>query len=128
MTEVAGPVVEARRPPWWLMLLYALPVLSAFALATLLVGDALAAYETDEDHGADLHHLFDFDLAWPFFLAASGRSSPACSVGNPGFVATGRSGSPGAPSRSRRLRSRSQPGSLESGIGRTAYGTLAGQH
>lgn len=71
MTEVAGPVVEARRPPWWLMLLYALPVLSAFALATLLVGDALAAYETDEDHGADLHHLFVFDLAWPFFLAST---------------------------------------------------------
>lgn len=70
MAEVARPVREARRPVV-LVLLYALPVLSALALATLLVGDILSAIETDEHDGSDLHHIFVFDLAWPVFLVST---------------------------------------------------------
>ena len=61
--------------PAWLWILYAVLVLSAVALAVILLGDLIAAIETGDhpDAAADegLHHLFIFDLAYPVFLVGS---------------------------------------------------------
>ena len=70
MTD-ARAAVRSVRPMW---LLYAVPIVSAIALVTLLIGDVIARLEAgehpDETEGG-LHHLFIFDLAWPVFLIAT---------------------------------------------------------
>ena len=53
------------RSSWWLRLLYAVLVVSALALVTLIAGDIVSGLESE--HG-ELHHLFVFDLAWPVFV------------------------------------------------------------
>ena len=69
MTERARSSSE-----WWLTALYAVLAISALALATLLIGDVIAAIESGDHPGDDeggLHHLFIFDLAYPVFLIGS---------------------------------------------------------
>jgi hypothetical protein len=50
---------------WLLRVLYAILIVSAAALVTLLLGDVVPA------SNESLRHLFVFDLAWPVFLIGS---------------------------------------------------------
>ena len=75
---------SADSPTRGVWLLYAVPVISAVALLTLLAGDMIAALEAGEHaEAADegLHHLFIFDLAWPVFLVAT-LASLALGIGS----------------------------------------------
>jgi hypothetical protein len=57
--------------PWWLQVFYALLAISALALATLVVGEIVNAFESNGDE-ADTHHhpWYDriFDAAWFIFI------------------------------------------------------------
>ena len=65
MVEWAG-VAAVRRPlPWWLQLLYALLVVSALALVTLVAGELYFALEGVREEGT---FAAIFDLAWFVFL------------------------------------------------------------
>jgi hypothetical protein len=69
MGEVVGLEARTRRGSWTLRSLYAVLAVSALALATLFLGDILAAFEDAEEH--EKHdHFFLFDLAWPVFLVS----------------------------------------------------------
>ena len=61
--------METTGGSWPVRLLYAVLIVSALALATLFVGDILAAFEDAEEH-EEHDHFFLFDLAWPVFVVS----------------------------------------------------------
>ena len=67
-TEIVGVPLRSVRP-WWLQSLYALLLLSAVALVTLLVGEIYYAFE-HAHAGAHDHGFWGsiFDLAWFVFV------------------------------------------------------------
>jgi uncharacterized membrane protein YhaH (DUF805 family) len=69
MTDVAGIPASPPRAPLWLRCLYAVVVLSAVALATLLVGEVVYSFE-EHEHGEHDHGFYGpiFDAAWVVFL------------------------------------------------------------
>jgi hypothetical protein len=68
-TEIVGVPLHNVRP-WWLQSLYALLVLSAVALVTLLVGEIYYAFEDTHTDAAHDHGVWGpiFDLAWFVFV------------------------------------------------------------
>jgi hypothetical protein len=69
MTDIAGIPASTRRTPLWLRCLYAVVVVSALALATLLVGELVYSFE-EHEHGEHEHGFYGpiFDAAWVVFL------------------------------------------------------------
>lgn len=58
------------RSPWWLRACYAVLVISALALVTLVIGDVVYAFESEKDeHETHSHGFYGpiFDLAWIVF-------------------------------------------------------------
>jgi hypothetical protein len=71
MSEIAGTAAERARTPRWLRALYAVVLLSALSLATLLVGEVVYAFESEEhEHSRHEHGFYGaiFDAAWVVFL------------------------------------------------------------
>jgi hypothetical protein len=68
MAEIVGVPLQSVRP-WWLQSLYALLLLSAAALVTLLVGEIYYVFE-DARTGQHDHGVWGpvFDLAWFVFV------------------------------------------------------------
>ena len=68
MAEIVGVPLQTVRP-WWLQSLYAVLLLSAVALVTLLVGEIYYAFE-DAHTGQHDHGVWGpiFDLAWFVFV------------------------------------------------------------
>jgi hypothetical protein len=64
---MADPVTRPTRHPWWLRAMYTVLLVAVLSLMLLFLQDVLVAVESE---GGELHHLFVFDLAWPFFLIA----------------------------------------------------------
>jgi hypothetical protein len=69
MTDIAGIPASTRRTPLWLRCLYAVVVVSALALATLLIGEVVYSFE-EHEHGEHEHGFYGpiFDAAWVIFL------------------------------------------------------------
>ena len=77
MAEIVGVPLHSVRA-WWLQSLYALLLLSAVALVTLLIGEIYYAFEADGGGWGPL-----FDLAWFVFvptLVASLLAGPAALI------------------------------------------------
>lgn len=70
MTEIGGGGTQRARSPRSLQALYAALLLSALALATLVLGDIVYAFESSEDADGHEHGFYApiFDLAWIVFL------------------------------------------------------------
>jgi hypothetical protein len=74
MTNIAGAAQKLGSLPWWLQALYAVLAVSALALATLVVGEIVDAFESNsvEDGTQHPHHhaSYDriFDAAWVVFV------------------------------------------------------------
>ena len=74
MSEITRAETKRERSPWWIRGLYAVLFLSALALATLLVGEIVYAFESDRDeHETHGHGFYGpiFDLAWLVFLPSA---------------------------------------------------------
>jgi uncharacterized membrane protein YhaH (DUF805 family) len=69
MTDIAGIPASTPGTPLWLRCLYAVVVVSAVALATLLLGEIVYSFEEHED-GEHEHGFYGpiFDAAWFVFL------------------------------------------------------------
>jgi hypothetical protein len=68
-TEIVGVPLHNVRP-WWLQSLYALLLLSAVALVTMLAGEIYYAFEHAHTEAAHDHGFWGsvFDLAWFVFV------------------------------------------------------------
>ena len=68
MTDIAGIPASRPRAPLWLRCLYGVVVVSAVALATLLLGEVVYSFEDHED-GEHEHGFYGpiFDAAWVVF-------------------------------------------------------------
>jgi uncharacterized membrane protein YhaH (DUF805 family) len=74
MTEITRAATRRGRLSWWIRGLYAVLFLSVLALATLLVGEIVYAFESDRDeHDTHSHGFYGpiFDLAWLVFLPSA---------------------------------------------------------
>jgi hypothetical protein len=69
MTDIAGIPASSARTPLWLRCLYAVVVVSAVALATLLLGEVVYSFE-EHEHGQHEHGFYGpiFDAAWVVFV------------------------------------------------------------
>lgn len=69
MADIAGIPASRRQTPLWLRCLYAVLVVSAVALATLLVAEVVYSFEEHED-GEHEHGFYGpiFDAAWVVFV------------------------------------------------------------
>jgi hypothetical protein len=68
-TQIVGVPLQSARP-WWLQSLYALLLLSAIALVTMLIGEIYYAFEHAHTEAAHDHGFWGsvFDLAWFVFV------------------------------------------------------------